>query len=264
MSDQSTSPTILIMIDGLRPDARLHCNLPNFEALRARSAWSLGAQSVMPCITLPCHTSIFHSVPPSRHGITQNLWQPMARPVPGLFDVAKAANKICASIYNWEPLRDLGRPEALDFAWYQNLTYQHDGDDILTDAALEHLARRMPDFAFIYLGTVDTAGHYYGWMSEGYLAQAERVDGNLGRILAALPKDAHVLLQADHGGHDRNHGENVPEDMTIPWMVAGPKVTPGEISEQVTLLDTAPTLATLMGLTIPRDWEGTSRVQVSQ
>lgn len=256
MSDSSNTPVFLIMIDGLRPDARLHCSLPNFEALRGRSAWSLSAQSVMPCITLPCHTSIFHSVPPSRHGITQNLWQPMARPVPGLFDVAKAAGKLCASIYNWEPLRDLGRPETLDFAWYQNLTYQHDGDDILVDAALEHLAKRMPDFAFIYLGTVDTAGHYYGWMSEGYLAQAERVDGQLGRILAALPENAHVLLQADHGGHERNHGENVPEDMTIPWMVSGPRIAPHEITEAVSLLDTAPTLATLMGLPIPRDWEG--------
>src|SRR5690606_27281309 len=109
---------------------------------------------------------------------------------------------------------------------------------------------------FIYLGTVDVAGHYYGWMSEGYLAQAERVDGNLGRILAALPTEAHVLLQADHGGHDRNHGENVPEDMTIPWMVAGPRVQAGEISADVTLLDTAPTLATLLGIPVHAEWEG--------
>jgi predicted AlkP superfamily pyrophosphatase or phosphodiesterase len=52
------------MIDGLRPDAIVPADCPNLKALLARSAYSLTATSVMPSITLPCHTSIFHSVPP--------------------------------------------------------------------------------------------------------------------------------------------------------------------------------------------------------
>ena len=163
----------------------------------------------MPSITLPCHMTMFHSVPPTRHGVTTNVYSPMARPLPGLFDHAKTHEKRSIAVYNWEPLRDLGRPETLEYAWYRNYAYQHDGDDLVTDAALAWM-RTAPDFAFIYLGTVDTAGHYYGWMTDGYLAQAERVDGCLARILAALPETAHVLVQADHGGHDRNHGTDSP------------------------------------------------------
>jgi predicted AlkP superfamily pyrophosphatase or phosphodiesterase len=253
---QPYAPVIFVMIDGLRPDA-LGAGTPHLNALRARGASTLTAASVMPCITLPCHMSIFHSVPPGRHGITTNAYQPMARPLPGLLDQAKAHGKRCGAIYNWEPLRDVGRPEVLEFAWFRNSAYQHNGDDLVTEAAIRHIRKDRPDFAFVYLGTVDTAGHYYGWMSEGYLAQAARVDANLGRLLASLPETAHVLVHADHGGHERNHGTDTPEDMTIPWMLAGPRVKSGyTIEGLVSLLDTAPTLAELLGIPAHQQWEG--------
>jgi hypothetical protein len=45
--------------------------------------------------------------------------------------------------------------------------------------------------------------------------------------------------------------------MTIPWVLAGPGVRAGHALEgAVSLLDTAPTLAHLMGLTAHADWEG--------
>jgi predicted AlkP superfamily pyrophosphatase or phosphodiesterase len=145
----------------------------------------------------------------------------------------------------------------LEYSWYRNSSTTHEGDDEVTDVAIEHITRDKPDFAFVYLGTVDTAGHYYGWMSEGYLRQAERDDRNLARLLAALPDSAHVLVHADHGGHDRSHGENIDEDMTIPWMLLGPRIRPGyEIQRPVSLLDSAPTLARLLEIPVHRDWEG--------
>jgi predicted AlkP superfamily pyrophosphatase or phosphodiesterase len=249
--------TFFIMIDGLRPDAIGITNSPNLKALMARSAYTLGAQSVMPSITLPCHTSIFHSVPPTRHGVTTNTFQPMARPLPGLIDIANTAGKRCSVFHNWEPLRDVNRPEALYSIFYANTSYQADGDAYIAEAAARDIPRFKPDFAFVYLGTVDTSGHAYGWMSDGYLRQVETVDGNLGEVLAALPADAHIVLQADHGGHDRGHGTDMPEDMTIPWMASGPTVKAGhQISAPVSLLDTAPTLARMMGLNAHPHWEG--------
>lgn len=259
MSDaQSTySPVIFVMIDGLRPDALSAADCSALNAFRIRGAATLAARSIMPSITLPCHMSIFHSVPPTRHGVTTNVYQPMARPLPGLIDHAKVHQKKCSAIYNWEPLRDVGRPETLEYSWYRNVSYQADGDDLVTDAAIQHLNASKPDFAFVYLGTVDTAGHHYGWMSEGYLQQAERVDRNFARLLAALPETAHVLVHADHGGHDRSHGTDSPEDMTIPWMVCGPRIAQGHtIQAAVSLLDTAPTLANLLGIPAHREWEG--------
>ncbi len=251
------NPVVFVMIDGLRPDARGVAALPALDALVARGAATMSAQSTMPSMTLPCHMSIFHSVPPTRHGITTNVYQPMARPLPGLIEQARLHEKQSVAFYNWEPLRDISRPEVLKFAWYRDGIYQAEGDDILTEAVLANLPGLRSDFAFIYLGTVDTAGHYYGWMSDGYLRQAERVDSCLARIVAALPESAHVLVHADHGGHDRYHGTDLPEDMTIPWVVAGPRIKRGHtIAQDVSLLNTAPTLAALLNIPPHREWEG--------
>jgi len=253
----NTNLTMFVMIDGLRPDALARCACPTLQRLVAKGAATLQATSVMPSITLPCHTSIFHSVPPTRHGITTNDWQPMARPLPGLMDIAKGAGKLCAAIYNWEPLRNLSQPLSLDAFYCRDTSYQPDGDDWVADAAIHHLTTYPTDFAFVYFGTVDTAGHRYQWMSDEYLRQIERVDQNFGRLLAALPESIHVLTQADHGGHERSHGTEMAEDMTIPWIITGPTIRRGHtIGAPVSLLDTAPTLARIMGLSPHRDWEG--------
>ena len=134
---QVNAPTLFVMIDGLRPDALAKIDCPSLSALRERGASTLTARSVMPSVTLPCHTSIFHAVPPTRHGVVTNDWQPMARPLPGLIDVAKTAGKHCAAIYNWEPLRNVSQALSLDFAWFRDLSYFEYGDDLTADAAID-------------------------------------------------------------------------------------------------------------------------------
>jgi phosphopentomutase len=182
----------------------------------------------------------------------------MARPLPGLIEVAKNADKRCAFFTNWEELRDLSRPGGLHLSIMLNESYNlEDGDRLVTDAALPHLGAL--DFSFVYLGAVDSSGHFYGWMSDEYLQQVERADRELGRIAAVLPSDAVLIVQADHGGHDRFHGTDMPEDMTIPWMMMGAGIRKGHaIQRAVSLLDTTPTIAHLLDLKPPREWEGAS------
>jgi predicted AlkP superfamily pyrophosphatase or phosphodiesterase len=248
---------LFVMIDGLRPEAITAEGAPALTGLMARGAYSLAARSVMPCITLPCHMSIFHSVPPTRHGVTTNVWSPMARPLPGLMEAAKAAGKRCAFFINWEPLRNLSQPESLEFSYFRNNVKSPGGDYVIAAEAMRLLPAESFDFAFVYLGTVDEAGHDYGWLSPNYLAQVTAVDEALGLLLGALPASTAVVVQADHGGHDRNHGTEMVEDMTIPWIAAGPGLRAGHaLQGPVSLLDTAPTLAKLMGVPPAADWEG--------
>jgi len=188
------SKAVFIMIDGLRPEAITETQCPNLEKFCKRGAFTFQAASVMPSITLPCHTSIFHSVPPTRHGVTTNDWNPMARPLPGLVDVARAANRRCAFFYNWEPLRNVSQPGSLYESNFRDTAYDLDGDRWVADSAAQAFtAPDRPDFAFVYLGTVDTSGHLFGWMSDGYLAQAAKVDEMLGKILAAISDDTFRL-----------------------------------------------------------------------
>jgi arylsulfatase A-like enzyme len=119
-----------------------------------------------------------------------------------------------------------------------------------------------PDFTFIYLGMVDEVGHRTGWLSQEYMESAGRADAAVGHVLDRLEAEGLlegtiVLIQADHGGHEHRHGESIVEDMTIPWILSGPGVRSGcRLAGPVSILDTAPTLAHLLGLTIPNEWQG--------
>jgi predicted AlkP superfamily pyrophosphatase or phosphodiesterase len=250
-------PVVFIMLDGVRPDAITTANCPTLNSLREHGSSTLQARSVMPCITLPCHMSIFHSVPPTRHGITSNTFMPMARPLPGLVEVARAAEKRVAFFYNWEPLRDLARPGNIHHAYFKDSAYDRDGDDEIVLQAAHYVHAEKPDLVFLYIGTVDTVGHASAWMSDQYLEQLEHIDSLLGGFFKSLPSDYASIIHSDHGGHDRNHGSDSPEDMTIPWIAVGPGIKKGyTIQSQISLLDTAPTIAKLLEIQPHPQWEG--------
>jgi predicted AlkP superfamily pyrophosphatase or phosphodiesterase len=249
---------VLIMLDGLRPDAITPERTPHLTAFMQRGASTLKAQSVMPSITLPCHTSIFYSMPPQQHGITENIWQKPTPPAQGLVEHLHDHDKRTGFIYNWEPLRDLSPVGNLYFNFFINTGYDLDGDDIIAETAIPYGQRQAFDFTFIYFATIDVAGHLHDWMSERYLAQVARVDALVGRVIHAMPETTTVIIQADHGGHEQMHGTNRPEDITIPWLIAGPNIAKGKtITAPVSLLDTAPTIAHVLGLPPAPTWQGT-------
>ena len=61
---------ILISIDGMRPDGLIKCKNPYVDELKEIASYTFDARTVFPSVTLPCHMSMFHSVPPERHGTT--------------------------------------------------------------------------------------------------------------------------------------------------------------------------------------------------
>jgi len=249
---------MLILVDGLRPDALSAARCPTLESLSSRGAWTLRASSVRPSVTLPCAFSMMHGVAPEAHFVTANRYEHAADRPPGLIELACAASLRCASFYNWEPLRDLSRPGAAALSFFYNARDSDlDADDVLVDEIVRLMPRYRPDFALVYLGTVDIAGHKHGWMSAAYLAQVNRVDRLVGRVLSAVSPATTVLLASDHGGHDHTHGDGIPEDMLIPWIIAGPGIRAGQcIRRQVSLIDTAPTLARVMNLEPAPAWTG--------
>jgi hypothetical protein len=112
---------ILISIDGMRPDGFMKCGSPFAERLSELGAYTLEGKTVFPPVTLPVHTSIFHSVTPQRHGITTNIFVPFARPVNGLFEQIKAAGGVSAMFYGWEQMRDVSRPGSLSWSEYMSV-----------------------------------------------------------------------------------------------------------------------------------------------
>ena len=248
---------LLILVDGMRSDAI--GDLPQVKRMMEVSAYTLNAQTVMPSVTLPCHMSLFHSVDPERHGITTNTYVPQVRPIRGLCEVLASAGKKNAMFYAWEEVRDLARPGSIAYAnFLRGKVFGYDKvNNALTDSAMQLLNSDADiDFSFLYLGYVDAAGHKDGWMSEGYMDAIRNSWENIERITAALPEDYAVIVTADHGGHDRTHGYDVPTDMTIPLFLKVPDVAVGELDKAVSIKDIAPTIVNLFGLAPDEDWEG--------
>ena len=251
---------LMILVDGMRPDSI--ANVHQAQEMIRESASTMRAATVMPSVTLPCHMSLFHSVDPSRHGTTTNGYAPQVRPIRGLCEVLKNADKTCVFFYDWEQLRDLTRPGSLDFSYYHsgNAVGFAEADKTVADAAIAYLGAHKPDFAFLYLGNPDEEGHRYGWMGEQYLAAVQNAWNQIERVLRELPEEYAVIVLADHGGHDRIHGTELPEDMTIPVLIRGAGLPAGGELDDVSILDIAPTVVRLLDVAADREWEGKSLV----
>ncbi len=254
-------PVILISIDGLRPDAIEAAGCIHIPKLAEHGSYTYEARTVMPSVTLPCHTSMFRGVDVERHGITTNTFIPLARPVPSILDVANTAGLNCGMFYNWGPLRDLADPESLRASFFERDAHRPEGDRRVMTYAAQVIPELKLDFSFVYFGWVDECGHMHGWMSPEYLAAVKHADECVGELLSQIHRqgmEPRVLLLSDHGGHGRSHGTDSEEDMTIPWILSGPGIRRQKIETPVRIFDTCPTLAELLGLKRHHYWEGKS------
>lgn len=248
---------LLILVDGMRPDSLAVAAHPFIEKMKANAYWTLGARTVMPSVTLPCHMSLFHSVDPERHGILSNTYVPQVRPVRGLFETVYSAKKKTAIFYNWEQLRDLSRPDYLSAAYFaagHTFGYAR-ANQMVTEAAIDHIKTYDLDCSFLYLGFVDEAGHAHGWMGEEYIAAVRQSWDCIERVVSILGEDYTVIVTADHGGHNRAHGSDMPEDMTIPLFIYNKTFTGAEL-ENASILDIAPTITGILGVEPDGEWEG--------
>lgn len=250
-------------MDGLRPEPLALGLMPNLSRLAEEGAFTPSARSQMPSITLPCIASIFTSLPPAEHGTQTNTWAPHNPPFPGLFEMARSGGLLTASFHGWDPLRDLSQPDVLDFGFYHR-----SGDPVSGDSEAEvcafagdWIALNRPGFAFIYIELPDQLGHKYGFLTPEYLEGCRRVDRAVGAFTrrieqAGLLGSSLLALVADHGGHERTHGSDSPEDMTVPLILRGPGVKPGAEIGPASILDLAPTITRLLNLATPPGWRG--------
>ena len=250
---------ILFSIDGMRPDGLMQCGNPYVQELMKTGSYCLKARSAQPSVTLPCHMTMFHSVPPMRHGITTNTYVPQMRPVSGLFEQISMAGGNSAMFYGWEPLRDVARPGSLKNAEYRWAYSAENTDAYLTGRALECIRRDHPDFVFLYMVETDEkGGHDSGWMTPTYLSYVSAAVDNIRRVYEEFGEEYTIIVTADHGGHGRAHGTDMPEDTTIPMFFIGKDFEAGKALNGVSILDIAPTVADVMGIVAPREWEGRS------
>ncbi len=244
---------VIVSIDGLRPDAVQQLNPPNLRALREKGAYTWQAQTITPSNTLPSHVSELTGYPPARHGITWDDYLPAKGTiqVPTIFLAARRANQRTAMVAGKEKFNTLRDTAEMDV--FVGGT-RSDAD--VAEQAVAQLYTGV-DLLFVHLPDVDLSGHATSWMSAAFMDKVAKADAAVGRIMGALPENTTLIVTADHGGHGSNHGTTDRLDMTIPWIVAGPRVRPGyAITGPVSTLDTTATAAYVLGLTLPADVPG--------
>ncbi|MCL2495492.1 MAG: alkaline phosphatase family protein [Oscillospiraceae bacterium] len=128
-----------------------------------------------------------------------------------LFAAAEQLGKTCAYIEGGHTLINTSmRPDlALDDA----------NAFTLAKDALESA----PDLLFVHFHGIDEAAHAFGPHAGDTRQVVAELDGCVRSLLEGF--DGRVIITADHGLHKTegggNHGEFLPEDMVVPYVVAG-------------------------------------------
>ncbi len=249
---------IVVSIDGLRPDAVMMTDAPNLRRLRQIGAWSTEARTITRSYTLPSHTSMLTGVDADRHGLVHNNFTPrygFSRAPTALYH-AHDAGLTTAMFVSKPKFRHIAIPGSVDVFSRPDYLCRR-----VMDAATQHIRQTREGLTFIHLSEPDGAGHERGWMTASYLRAIAAADRCMGTLLSTIEARADrdrvlLVISADHGGHGRTHGSTREEDMRIPWIAWGSRVTPGDFSDAVSTMDTAATALAALGLEVPSDMVG--------
>ena len=234
--------------------------MPVLQEMVKEGAASWEAQTILPSSTLPSHVSMLTGVTQQKHGVI--LWNDFKPErglilVPSAFSIAKEHGLKTAMFVGKDKFKHLNIPDRVDyFAWPA-----YEAKKVAEEAAA-YIRKEKPNLCFIHFADGDGAGHRHGWGSAEQMKAFAQTDEALGVIRQALKaagieKKSVVILSADHGGRNKNHGGMSPEEMTIPWVTWGAGVKRNHaIGSKITTYDTAATVLWLLDLPVPAGWDG--------
>jgi len=268
----------VISLDGAKPAVIKESQMPVLNKLADEGAFTWQASTIFPSKTLPSHTSMLTGVGPDKHQVLWNDFSPIRGPVkvPTMFSLlrAKEPAAVTAMFVGKVKFRHLWLKDSLDIfdfggpqtpapvAGTPELEKTKVPSQGVAKLASPWIREHKPRLAFIHLTDADSAGHASGWGSPEQKQALNVTDEALGEVVQAI-KDAGIadssviIISADHGGHDKTHGENIPDDMLIPWVVWGKGVRKQfTLTQPVTTYDTAATALWLLGVPLPAQFDG--------
>ncbi len=221
--------TVLISIDGFRPDYRDRGVTPHLDAL-ARAGASAAMRPAFPSKTFPNHWAMVTGAYPDHSGITANRMEDPARPgdvftmasddpfwwngLPPIWVDAERQGVRTATMFwpgsnvAWGGNRAKVWPNDVSGGTrpgdWQQFNQAVSGEQRV-NAVLDWMRRPAhirPSLVTLYFDTVDTAGHLFGPDDARTTAAVADVDASIGMLvagLAALHQPANIVVVADHG-----------------------------------------------------------------
>lgn len=269
---------IIVSIDGNKPAVVKESEAPYIKAMAAEGAATWEASTIFPSITLPSHTSMLTGMGPDKHNVLWNGYTPIRGfvKVPTVFSLLrqKEPDAVTAMFVGKIKFRHLWLKDTLnvfDFGGPQSPAPVAGAPEIEKDKKpsqlvakqfVEWMKSNTPRLAFVHFPDVDSAGHKDGWGSPQQKEAIKVSDQALFQVRraveqAGLADSTVIIVSADHGGHDKTHGLDIPDDMLIPWIAWGKGVKKGHtITGKVTTYDTAATALWLLDVPIPAEFDG--------
>ena len=259
-----TEHVVVVSIDGLRPDAISASETPTLNRLAQEGSYTFSAATIVPSKTLPSHTSMLTGQPPDVHGVSWNTNAGLKKRsvrIPTVFGVLRNEGLVTAAFFSKSKFTSLQRPGSLDYSQAPGGWFGYWPADRTVRDIENYLENERPHLLFVHLGDPDHAGHESGWMSPKYGEAVKQVDASIAKLLAIAAtsfgsENFTMIVTADHGGHDRDHGSSDPRDVTIPWIAWGRGVSPATLARPVETVDTASTIVWLLGISEPESWAG--------
>lgn len=256
---------IVVVLDGLRPDAIDAFGLTHIRALAHGGASTMCARTVSPSCTWPAMTSLLSGVLPETHGIltdSAHVPRPKARlhPLPAV--LWKAGYPSFAFMRALPRLyRGTARVIAKGLGFSEAHFVGATAEEVVVSASAT-MRTQQRGLIVLHWADADQAGESHGWMSPQYADACRQLDAALGLLveLTALTSDPHTLLVAfaDHGGGGvtvNDHSEEHPLNWTIPLVVAGGSVRRMTL-ESAQLIDIPATVAWALGVNVPAAYAG--------
>ena len=254
---------VLVSVDGLRGDALERYEPPTLVRLAEEGASTTRARTVVPSLTTPAHLSLFSGVTPEVH---QNwseelVFTPAMAELDPLFRHAGREGLPAEAFMASEgPLADFEIVLRCRLAFgFDSLTVVDPPWSRIPEIAGPVLADPDVRMVFVHIPDPDVAGHAHGFESAEYGEAVLRADASLARIVERLGEDDLLVVTSDHGGGGaygaHQHGSDSPEDVEIPLLLRGARVTPVDLGE-ASILDVAPTILWALGFRVPDQYEG--------
>jgi arylsulfatase A-like enzyme len=256
---------IIVVLDGLRPDAIDTFALSNIRAMAQSGASTMRARTVSPSCTWPAITSLLSGMPPEVHGILRDsphVPRPKTalEPLPALLSRAGYHSAVfmraLPALYRGTA-RLIAKGLGFGEARFAGRTATE-----VTMAASTNLRSQERGLIVLHWADADQAGESHGWMTREYGDACQRLDSAFGLLtqLTSCSSDPHTLLiaLADHGGGGvtvNDHSEEHHLNWTIPLILGGGSVRCTPL-EEAHLLDIPATAAWALGVTRPAAYAG--------
>jgi predicted AlkP superfamily pyrophosphatase or phosphodiesterase len=238
--------TILVSIDGFRPDYLTRGVTPNLSRLAAGGV-SAAMRPSFPTKTFPNHWTLVTGLVPDHHGIAANTMEDPQRPgetftmatedpfwwnaAEPVWVTAERAGIRTATMFwpgsnvawggvragTW-PYDTTGGTRPQDWQQFTAAASDRQRVDGIVDWLRRPAATR-PQFLTLYLEEVDTAGHRFGPADPRTMQAVAAADAAIGRLtgeLAALGQSANLVIVSDHGMAPTDSRRTIALDTIVP------------------------------------------------